>query len=234
MATVSSEQLGSPCGSGEPLHIVAHLKTGVVLTRPLMLDALLAWAVANQERRLPPLPGEDSPTIEIPIQRSKCGRFHLCSQGHAVRELSEVRHKNRRPPAMEYARLGSSKIRRVDISVGANKSYRVPYELRLLEGDRIEWWCLGDADRILSLLSMVHYLGRHRGSGKGRLDLHGTPWTVEPCETWDGFPVVRDGEPLRQLPVDWDLPGGIKTFRNLTYPYWDKTREELLLCPSTM
>jgi hypothetical protein len=213
---------------------VAHLTEGIVLRHPLMLDALLAWAVANQEQVLPPLPGEQHRPVEIPILREPGGRFHLCSQGFAAVECSELRYKNRRAPWHEMARLGTSKITRVHLAAGANKSYRVPYELQLLAGNQIEWWCLGDAERIRELLSMIHYLGKHRGSGKGRLDIHRQAWTVEPCEPWgDGFPVLRDGMPMRPLALDYPgLYGGAnREFRTLTFPYFDHTREQEVACP---
>lgn len=236
MATVSNKlvTIGEPCAKGEPLRVIAHLTEGIVLRSPLMLDGLLAWAEANKEQRLPPLPGEPGLTVEIPIEREPQGRFHLCSQGFGKAEAHELRYKNRRAPWVEMARMGTSKTTRVQISTGANKSYRVPYQLTQLADNQIEWWCLGDAERIRELLSMVRYLGRHRGSGKGRLDIHGTPWTIEPCASWPGFPVLRDGLPLRPLPLDW--PGlsaqSATTFRTATYPYWDYSRQELCACPS--
>ncbi len=238
MAQIRDQQLmpiGEPCDPARavPLRVVAHLTEGIVLRHPLMLDALLAWAEANQEQSLAPLPGERHRTVEIPILREPDGRFHLCSQGFAVAESFELRYKNRRAPWHEMARLGTSKITRVHLAAGANKSYRVPYELQLLAGNRIEWWCLGDAGRIGPLLSLVHYLGKHRGSGKGRLDIHEQPWTVEDCEAWPGFPVLRDAQPLRPLPLDFsglsdDAP---RAYRTLSYPYFDHTAEEELACP---
>lgn len=228
---------GEPCppGTGKPLRVTARLAEGIVLRSPLMLDALLAWSVSAEHRLLPPVAGQSGPTIEIPIERELGGRFHLCSQGLHEVEASELRHKNRRAPVMEMARLGSSKISRVQINVGANKSYRVPYSLEILRDDEIAWFCIGDPERILALLRNVHYLGRHRGAGKGRLDLYGEPWRVEECEPWgDGFPVLdAEGRPLRQLPVDYPgLATPVKTsFRVLSYPYYDQTRAEFLAVP---
>ena len=229
---------GEPCppGTGKPLRVTARLAEGIVLRAPLMLDGLLAWAVSAEHRLLPPVSGQRGPTIEIPIEREPGGRFHLCSQGLHEVEASELRHKNRRAPVMEMARLGSSKISRVQISVGANKSYRVPYALEHLRDNEITWYCIGDPERIMSLLRHVHYLGRHRGAGKGRLDLHGEPWRVEECEPWgDGFPVVDvEGQPMRRLPPEHPglAPGCRLTFGTLTYPYYDYTRQEMVACPS--
>lgn len=226
MAAKRSKQLTSP------LHVVAHLAEGAVLRSPLMLDALLAWAVSAERRLLPLLSGQDTEPIEIPIQREPAGRFHLCSEGFAQVDAHETRFKQRRAPVMQFARLGADRIKRVDIATGANKGYRVPYELQLLAGNKIEWWCLGEPDEISRLLGLVRYVGKYRGSGKGRLDIHGTPWTVAPCEPWEGFPVVRDGKPLRPLPLDWQgLREPRQGFRTLTHPSWDHSNENLCAIP---
>lgn len=216
-----------------PLHVVAHVAESVVLRSPLMLDAMLAWAVAAERNLLPPLAGQEPEPIEIPIEREPGGRFHLCSEGFAQVVDYEQRYKNRRAPVMQYARLGHGRIKRVDIAAGPNKGYRVPYELRLLAGGKIEWWCLGEPDEISRLLGFVRYVGKHRGSGKGRLDIHGTPWTVEHCQPWPGFPVITvDGKPLRPLPLEWPgLSRPRKGFRCLTYPSWDHSNENLCAIP---
>lgn len=228
---------GEPCETSKaaPLRVVAHLAESIALTRPLALDGLLCWAVSAEHRLLPPVPGQSSGVIEIPIMREPEGRFHLCSEGFSVPEHNENRYKHRRAPVAQFHRFGKtgkSGINRVDTAAGANKSYRAPYVLQLMQGDQIEWWCLGDPERIRLLLGHVRYLGKHRGSGKGRLDIHGVPWTVERCAEWPGFPVVRGGKPLRPLPLDWPgLESPNTSWRVLAPPYWDRSREELLACP---
>lgn len=225
MAPVQREQLS-------PIHVVAHLAEGVVLRSPLMLDALLIWATAARQQTMPPLPGAPVTRWSIPIARDTTDRFYLCSEGMVEADVSELRYKSRRPIFSQLARLGASSIRRMDTAAGANKQYRAPYERQLLAGSRIEWWCLGYAEQIRELLGLVRYVGRFRGSGSGRLDIHGKPWTVETCEPWEGFPVVRDGRPLRPLPPDHPrVSGGRQSFRVLEPPYWDLAREELLICP---
>jgi CRISPR type IV-associated protein Csf3 len=128
------------------------------------------------------------------------------------------------------ARLGSSKITRVDIAGGANKGLRLPYELRLIP--ELEWWCVGDAERIRMMLSKVHYLGDGRGRGHGKLDIANEPWRVERCEPWPGFPLVRDGLPTRPVPPDWpglqDPPLG---YRVMTAPYFRHGDAELCAVP---
>src|SRR6185503_291310 len=90
-------------------------------------------------------------------------------------------------------------VRRVQLTAGATKSYRIPVEVGYLKGARAEWYCVGDADPIRSLLCHVTHLGKKRSVGKGEI----AAWIVEECDAWKGFPIVRDGKPLRPLPLDW-------------------------------
>jgi len=212
----------------ESLHVTATLANGVAFNAPPMLDALLAWVIAARKRIIPGADPSQLEPIDVPLAREPGGRFHLCSQGFGRIDGRETNYKNRRAPWQEYARLGSKRISRVNVSVAEDKSYRVPYSTLLIE--RMEWWCIGDPDQIADLLSDVHYLGRHRGSGHGRINL---PWLVERYESWgDGFPIVRDGKPTRPIPLDW--PGicdPATAYRGVTYPYWDHAAEELVAVP---
>lgn len=213
-----------------PLHVVAHLAGPVCLpTRHLALDGLLAWAIAARDGLAPPAVASDCKPIEIPIAREPDGRFHLCSHGCCEVEGYEHRWLNRRFPLTEAQEMGCPKLRRVLLKGGPCKSYRLPLETLWMVDDRVEWWCLGDSDAIAKLLDEVGYIGKKRATGLGKV----ASWAVEPCAPWgDGFPVVRDGAPLRPLPLDW--PGLVEpaqAFQCLSYPYWDHTAEELCAVP---
>ena len=143
-------------------------------------------------------------------------------------EERALRYLTKRAPIEQYQTIGSAKIRRVDITAGENKSYRLPMETLYLVGDRLEWWCIGDAGEIRSLLALVAYLGKKRAVGLGKV----REWLVEPCATWPGFPVMRDGHALRNLPLD--TPGLVDAetaYAVLTYPYWRHEAEELCEVP---
>jgi CRISPR type IV-associated protein Csf3 len=125
-------------------------------------------------------------------------------------------------------------LRHIRINAGPCKSYRIPLETRHLEEDRLTWWCVGDASAIRDLLGWITYLGKKRSVGLGKV----RRWTVEPCvPPWgDGFPVVRDGQPMRSLPPDWpgladDVERAYRVLGCVDGPYWDKTREEICAVP---
>lgn len=210
-----------------PLHVVAEMRTGFTMPlTPVALDGLLAAVVAQRRGLVPPRVGSDCEPIEIPIQREPDGRFHLASFGQYECDASEVRYVNRRAPIEEYQARGVAKIRRVLLKGGVDKSYRIPHEITY--APRIEWWCIGDRDAISDLLGDVSHLGKRRAVGRGRVER----WSVDPCETWPGFPVVRAGRALRTLPADWPgLASPRLRMSTLTYPYWDYAAEEMCACP---
>lgn len=213
----------------KPLEVTAKLAGAICLHQPLHLDAVVAYAVVLRDELPVALTAEDIQPVEIPIQREPHGRFHLCSAGSFDVERSELRYTNRRPPIEQYQTLAGPKLRRCKIKLGANKMYRIPRYLDHVENDTITWFCVGDLVQLRELLQVVHHLGKRRGVGWGKVQ----QWTVTDAESWgDGFPIVNDGAPLRNLPHDWPgLLNPATAIVNLTYPYWVRATEELCAVP---
>jgi hypothetical protein len=187
-----------------------------------MLDALLMWAVAIRDE-LPPIMRDDVQQLSIPIQRSACGRIWLCSEAQLGLEEHEQHWINRRFPIAEAEHMGVRSFKRIQLSTGATKSYRLPLEVGFVRGGVVEWFGLGDAEEIRPLLSLVTHLGKKRGVGKGEI----ARWEVENIDPWPGFPVVRNGTPLRALPLDWEgVDHADHALRVLTPPYYQRWREE--------
>jgi hypothetical protein len=212
-----------------PLRVVAEMGGPVCLPNGrLHLDALLAAAVARRDGIPPDLDLSMVQPIEIPVEREPGGRFHLCSSSLLEVEVSELVYTNRRAPIEQYQTLGTKKIKTIQISLGANKSYRTPRYVSHAVDDRISWFAIGDAAEIRELLACIGHLGKRRAVGLGRM----RRWVVEACDTWEGFPLVHNGVPLRPLPTDWpgvrDSKLGLSC---ITYPYWDHTKEDLCLLP---
>lgn len=214
-----------------PLRVTARLQGAVAMPNgPIMIDALLAWAVA-QTRGLPPLSvvgTQNAERIQIPIARSACDRIWMCSEAQYTVDATEHRWVNRKFPISEAQMFGVDKFRRIKISAGAQKSYRLPLETVHVAGDTVTWFVDGDADEIRALLPIVSHLGKRRAVGAGKVQA----WNVTPCETWPGFPVVRDGQPLRSLPLGWDgVEDSDRAYRVLEPPYWRHEAEEECLIP---
>lgn len=207
-----------------PLQITAYL-AGHVMLESIALDALLA-AVVAKKTGIPPICVAGKVEIEIPIQKEPGGRFHLCSFGQFQKELGshETRYTNRRFPAEMAARYGTEKQRSINVAAGLTKTYRIPRQISHLESDRIDFFAVGDLKEIEALLLWIQFVGKQRGVGNGKIK----SWSVQGSKTWEGFPVLKDGRPLRPLPPDY--PGLLDhelAYRVLTYPYWERNREEL-------
>lgn len=212
-----------------PLRITATVANAVIMRDPLHLDGLLAWAVCQRNNIPPALTEEELVPVEIPVQRSECGRFHLCTASVWEAEAAELRYLNRRPVVAEMQLMGPQKGT-MNISAGLSKGYHVPLHTEFPREGRVSWWCIGDREEIADLLCVVGYLSRRRAVGYGKV----TQWAVEECEPWgDGFPVVCDGKPMRNLPTDYPgLDTPMVQMRKLTYPYWVKRLEEPCAVPS--
>lgn len=210
----------------EPLEIRCCLGGPVMLSRgPVALDALLAWAQAQVEGRDAITLDEmrEQGPIEIPVEREPQGRFHLASLLIGEPEAQEGRWINRRFPLEEAQERGAEKLKRITLATGATKSFRIPASVTWMKDDLLTAWCVGDRSGVEDLLGWVGFVGKKRSVGCGKV----RAWEVEPCEPWEGFPLVRDGEPLRPLPQDWPgLGPGSLALRAMTYPYFDALREE--------
>lgn len=208
-----------------PIRVTAALVGGVSMPGgPLALDALLMSVIARRQQ-LPPPGIAPLVEIDIPIAKESLGRFHLASFALFPRpEMHERRYVQRRFPAAEAQVLAVPSFRRIDISAGAQKSYRIPGEITHPSEEQLEWYAIGDEHAVRDLLADVTHLGKRRAVGRGKV----ARWTVEPCASWgEGFPVSRDGVALRTLPADWpDLVNPVLGWRVLSPPYWEHAREE--------
>lgn len=217
----------------QPLMVTAQIRGPISLPHgPIALDGLLAWAMAQRDEMPPALTAVETLPIEIPVEREPQGRFHLASSSIGTWEAHEHRWVNRRFPVGEAQSMGNAQCRAIKITAGRCKSFRLPLEAGHMTHDTLTWFCSGMEDEVRALLvGWVAALGKKRGVGLGRV----REWKVEICEPWgDGFPVMRDGMPLRPLPVDWPglAPGCEQAWHTLTYPYWDHTAEELCAVPA--
>jgi hypothetical protein len=208
-----------------PVRIRALLDGGIQLSQgPVAIDALLAWVVCKLEARAPITAG-DVPAVDIPIAKEPAGRFHLASFALAEWDLYERRFVQRKFPVGPAQRLAVEKFKRINISAGAQKSYRIPGQMAHAVDDTLTWYAIADECAVRDALRFVTHLGKRRAVGRGKI----REWIVESTLPWgDGFPVVREGKPLRNLPPDWPgLVSPLHARATLTYPHWDQTREEI-------
>lgn len=213
-----------------PLHVAATLAGPIGLPyQPIALDALLGAALCLRGGIDPAATAGECAILPIPLAVEPRGRYYLASAAVGRVEQRGLGHTHRRFP-VEQAQLMGRDIGNLKITAGPAKSYRIPREESHLVGDRLEWWAVGEIEAVRDLLAWVSHLGRKRSVGLGRV----ASWTVERCEPWgDGFPVVRDGAPLRTLPADddrveatWPRQLGV-----LAPPYWLTERNDPCVVP---
>lgn len=204
----------------EPLRVTATLVSPyAVPLYPIHLDGLLAAAECDRRGLIAGV-GELQ-HVEVPLQRSECGRYHLASVGHHERGDAIAGHIHKRSPIPEMMWFGGPKVRSINTATGRNKSFRIPQPRALI--DTITWWCVGDRLEVESLIVLVTHVGKKRSAGHGKVGR----WVVEPCESWAGFPILRpDGSPMRNLPFDTEGlgEGAMLGWGPVTYPYYDPGR----------
>jgi CRISPR type IV-associated protein Csf3 len=213
-----------------PLRVTAEMASRTLApSEGLHLDGLLMAAVCKRDG-IPPLTSQAdalaAPPIEIPIALSNCGRYYLTSSSIGDTLARELRYLNKRFPMAEAVVLGDSKLKRVATGSGPCKAFRIPVEAQHVP--QFTWYAVGDPGQVRELLTLITRLGRRRVVGEGLV----REWRVEECETWPGFPVLKDGRPLRPLPIDADgLVDYSIRFGRLSPPYWLRVGEEEVACP---
>lgn len=192
--------------SFQPLRVTAVLRAPVVSDEWLPLDGIvrsqaLRDAFGWPDRSLPGGDAHDGPPLpprSVPLAKrgSKTGAWwYACSfaQPQPWWVTEGVDHWNKRFDA-SLADLVDfvGKRGRVIIEAGRYRAYHMPVYYRVAR--QVEWYCVGEPERLRYLLSTVTAIGKKRAYGWGRV----REWRVEPwAEDWSEW---RDGAPSRALP----------------------------------
>ena len=105
-----------------PLRVQARIRTAISLpSSMLMLDSLLASVVAREQGLDAKMTATLEPDpIEIPIAKSSCGRYHMCSAAAYEWEERESTWINRPSPVAVAQTWGSNKVR-IEQGAGLSK-----------------------------------------------------------------------------------------------------------------
>lgn len=216
-------------GNFEPLRVTAYVPGPVFVPRQrVALDSMLAAKVCLLQDVTPASSAAHCSVVTVPLALDETDGFPLCSFSIGELVEAEKRYQNRRAPVDQYQTLAERKGT-VNISSGADKGYHYAYRTNHLKDGKLTWFCLGKADAISFLLRTVRFVGKKTSTGYGKVER----WDVELCAPWgNGFPVAKDGKPLRPLPHTYP---GLRSPRmavaTLTYPYWDESKGELCAVP---
>lgn len=214
----------------EPLRITAHFQTNPVCDRWLPIDGVLL-SQANRQALGPELaaiPGKVSVqgASTLPLEIVHPGRklwYYACSWAQPQPWWAEedMGYWNKRFD-VEYDGLIDFGKRRgkIQIGEGKNKAYHMPMFKRVAR--QVEWYCIGDKERIVELLSTCTALGKKRAYGEGAV----ARWEVESIsEDWS---VMREGRLVRGIPEDDARALGVQ-FERVHYgirpSYWNKANQ---------
>lgn len=115
----------------------------------------------------------------------------------------------------------------IDIGAGAYKAYRMPVYYR--SALWVEWYCVGDQERIADLLLTVTHIGKKTSQGWGRV----SRWTVEQVDAdhsiWSDGRLMR-GIPRYHWPRENGEPGKIGVY-GVRPSYWDQRNQMELVMP---
>ncbi len=91
---------------------------------------------------------------------------------------------------------------RLNVGSGRYRGYHMPVFYRV--ADRVEWYVVGDAERIRHLLRTVTHVGKKTSQGWGSV----SRWAVElHAEDWSCY---RDGKPMRAIPQRGGILYGVR------------------------
>lgn len=205
------------------LKVTAFLARPFAGRFPISLDALLMYAIAQRDR-LPPDGVEFFPLqlMKIPVEWDERGFFHASvSQIESPIRYSE-KSFTKRPVTIERLAKFSNCSKQLNIGSGYHKACFETLRLQMPADLKVVWYCVGDADEILSLLQSIPGLGANSHSGEGKV----LRWEIEECE--EDFSLFKDGKPMRPLPKGMFPSWRKKRWARLGPPYW--LQEGLVEC----
>lgn len=205
--------------------MTARMTSPIAMANRPNLDGLLMFAKAKA-LGLPPLldaaEGAKAEPIAIPIQKSECGRYYLASDMIGDVESREVKYTQRRFPMQETVAFGRNSIKRIVTKSGPCKAFRHPLDVQHVSAGT--WFCIGIATEIEALTKWITAVGKKRSVGYGSI----AGWNISRCDDWPGFPVLKDGRPMRGLPLNASgMTSHTIKLGRLTPPYWLHDKEPL-------
>lgn len=197
----------------EPLKITAGLTSPYVSTDYIFFDALISSAVWQHcmGDSAFNIPENKTDIFHIPLPLKRIGTkelFYAASIGfpkQAVEGTARWR-KHTDIESKKKIRIGSGEFKRYDMPM--------PYT----SADQIDFYANGNKEEIERLLQYIPGIGKKRTQGYGNV----RSWQVE--QSTHDYSVVKDGVPMRPIPVSEATPFGLKCDVEMLFayfpPYW--------------
>lgn len=212
----------------KPLKLTWRLVSPIVVSAyPLHLDALVAFATAEEGKQQDLAAWDMNATLELPFERAVKGGLE-CWKASALQAVEPGEHSmrfwTRKSDPYDYAaRLEAGQL---DVKTKIPlKSYGIKFDqvrgqfkqmykwLPVRSVQHLQAWCIGDEDRINELLApaagYITYLGPKTRMGYGRVAEFTCEVDVSARENWM----------KRVLP--WHEEGFVQVEAATQPPYWD-------------
>lgn len=165
-----------------PLKIKAHLADGRLVSTDgiIMFDSVLyhAWfyKYAPEVLRGEYNESRSNQHFGLPLYHLPDNRY-LASKGVYEEIEQHVEHYNKRPDFFAADKINylSANKGLISDSVGAYRAYRNPLIVRVVKNATLTFFCCGNKDKIVDLLSYIPAVGKKTSMGWGIID----KWTVE-------------------------------------------------------
>lgn len=222
-----------------PIKVTAEMAEPVVdYDDGLHLDGLLAYARFRERERaglngdLPdPNHAEWATDFDLPLatwEAPRAGACHArlleggdlwgwrasdaCWPESAIRGSIALRRMTNVDQLVRHTDAATHKA-----STGALKNKDRTYPTR--QARHIQWWAVGDPERVDELLREVTHIGKLHGHGQGRVQ----GWRVEEAD--EDRSITHDGTLMRRMPASWDDSPQPSRRHTIRPPYWHPSRE---------
>lgn len=220
----------------EPLRVRADLRCGVVSDPWLPLDGILFYQSVRDDLGRQDLTVPGRSLLADPMRGTKMPLkivhgniwYYRCSWAQWGPYADGQDYWNKRFDN-SLADLIDFRGRRgkVIIDKSTYKAYNMPVYYR--HALYVEWYCVGDRERIEYLLSTCTHIGKKTSQGWGRV----AKWHVDPVEA--DWSIWRDGRLMRGIPPG-DLPEVYpldlrQGYYGVRPSYWDSRNQMALVLP---
>jgi hypothetical protein len=205
-----------------PLKVTAILVDGRFNSADgiIMLDAILyhAWFAKHApEVLLGGGVGYYHGHVGLPLYQLPGNRW-AASRGIYTEISREVETWHKRPDLFAPDKMGYLSMEKgvISDSMGPYRAYRIPNIVHTVKDRKIEFYCVGSAEKILELLSHIPAVGKKPAMGWGLVE----SWAVEEIE--EDYSLIHPVHGLmRPTPVDEiDLEGYPIMDYSVKPPYW--------------
>lgn len=182
------------------LRIRAYPRTGIVSDKYLPLDSILYYHAVREKfgEQIITKPGEstilESGDITLPFQKIEMNNtwFYACSFAQWSNDVIEdSTFKVKQIDFIKYQNY-LQKDKKIQLARGKFKPCHIKLYYR--HTSYIEWFCVGNHDKILNLLRFCTHIGKNSGDGWGEIK----SWEVVPwAEDWS---IKANGKLMRAIP----------------------------------